>query len=769
MMILTKCKQIFISCLLLLGSIAQSEAQSNAVRLLDASGTQMSIHNSILAAYQAIPNPMSGAVVVEITATYTGIDEVLPLVLTARQGASSSNTITIRPGAGVPNLNHTANVASTGLITLDGASWVVLDGRAGGQGSTRAWSLNSTATNANTVSLINGATHNIIRYLTLENGGSGGASRCVQIGTSATNPVGNSFNLVEHCFLSGSRYGINVNGTAANPNRKNVLRKNEISTAVFTGIWIQSGTAGITIDSNLIYSTNTAGSGPFGILFDAQSDTAIVRNNHIFDINNAANSSQVRGICFRTTQSGGLDNYSEVYNNFVALNMPNSGSINLIGIEYAGVNFINAKVYHNTVVVGGMLNSGGTAGNIVSSAFSRAPNSSNVANQFDVRNNIFVNTRTGGNAGVHHLAVAVANTEGVNQFNYNTYGSAADLGRVGTTAYNLLADYVTAIGGGNEVNSNTAAVVTVSATDLSLSGSSLGNQLLGAPFIPLVTTDIFSQVRSMVTVYRGAHEAIPSLGSNCTGNPVVGVASANSLNLCTGDSLTLSLSIPTDPELLYVWQSAPIGSSNFSNISGATVAPFSTIALQPMQYRCIAHCPVSNERDTSNVLVTSLVPVLGAFSIQSSAVGATYTFTANAGSAVTAFSWNFDDGNTDTGRVVTHTFTANRLHIVQLRASNSCFEDSVGLAVNVINVSVKEQEGKLNSLVYPNPATDLVNVSTGFETVSIKVLNTWGAVVAQYVFEPSKAQRLDISALATGCIICKCKEVMARMLVKHCK
>jgi hypothetical protein len=737
---------------LVLGSslFSAMQAQTASVRLLDATGTQLSTHNSISAAYQAIANPMMGSVTIEMTTTYTGVDETLPLVLTERVGASAANSITIRPALGVTAINHTSTVSAGHLVLFDGADWVTLDGSPGGEGGSRVWTVNNLATNASTITMLNGATNNRVRYMVLQNGGSGSASRCVFWGTSPAQPDGNSFNIVEHCLLQGSRYGFNSNGTAANPNRRNIIRKNEVSTVIFSGMWIQANTAGITIDSNVIYGTTSVGSGPFGILFDGQMDTAIVSNNHIYDINNGTATSQVRGIAFRTTQANGTANYSEVFNNFIALNLPNTGSTNQIGIEYAGANFTNAKVYHNTVVVGGSLGSGGTAGGLLSAAFARAANNSNVANTFDIRNNIFINTRSGGNAAGHHVAVAIANTAGTTQIDYNTYGSAAEIGRVGTTAYGLFSDYVTAIGGSNEANSNTEPVVTVSATNLSLSGASLGNQNLGAPFIASVPADIFNQSRSIVTTYRGAHEAIPSLGSNCSGTPTVGVASANNLNLCTGDTLVLNLSIPTDPELLYIWQSAPAGSSTFTDIAGATTAPFSLLALTNMQYRCIAHCPVSNERDTSNVLITNLVPVIGGVSIQSSFVGATYTFTANGAPAANSFSWNFDDGATDTGRVVTHTFSTNRLHLIRVVAENSCFVDSAGSAINIANVSVREHDFSISTRVYPNPSQGFVTIQTGFESVSVRVMNALGAEIANYPMAPALQQQLQLNNLPIG-------------------
>lgn len=742
------------------------DAQTASVRLTDGAGTVISTHNSIGTAYAAITTPMTAAHIIEMLPAYTGVDEILPLTLTDKAGASATNTITIRPATGVTAVNFTANVAAVGLITLDNANWLIIDGRAGGVGNTRVWTLNSTATNANTISLINGSSNNIIRYLVLENGGFSGASRCVQIGTSATNPQGNSFNTIEHCLLIGSRYGVNINGTAANPNRKNIIRKNEISTVVFTGIWLQGGTSGVTIDSNLIFSTNTAGAGPFGILFDSQTDTAIIRNNHIYDINGGTSTASIRGIAIRSTLAAGTDNYSEIYNNFISINLPNSSSINMIGIEYAGVNLINAKVYHNTVLIGGSLSSGGLATNILSAAFSKAPAASNVASNFDIRNNIFLNTRTGGVGGAQHLALALANTAGSYSLDYNTYGSAAGLGRVGTSVENTFSAFVAALGTGNEVNGNTEPVTTVSLTDLRLSGSSLGNQNLGASFISSVPTDILNNPRSIVTTYRGAHEAIPSLGSNCTGTPSVGVASANSLNLCTGDSLILSLSIAIDSNLLYQWQSAPIGSTNFVDITGATTAPFLSLALSPLQYRCIALCPVSNERDTSNVLTTVLTPTLAGLSIQSSAAGATYTFTANANPSAVSFLWNFDDGVTDTGRVVTHTFTANRLHIVRMVAQNSCFEDSAALALNIINASVSENSWSAETKLYPNPANAWLTLSTGFYAQKISILNAMGAVVASHEIEPSNEHQIELKELPVGMYYARITGTKGELAVK---
>lgn len=66
---------------------------------------------------------VSGPVILELDASYTCTTETFPLVLGAVTGASSTNTITIRPASGTSSALSLTTSASSNTITIDGGSY----------------------------------------------------------------------------------------------------------------------------------------------------------------------------------------------------------------------------------------------------------------------------------------------------------------------------------------------------------------------------------------------------------------------------------------------------------------------------------------------------------------------------------------------------------------------------------------------------------------------------------------------------------------------
>ncbi|MBK6876277.1 MAG: hypothetical protein IPG99_07455 [Ignavibacteria bacterium] len=115
---------------------------------------------------------------------------------------------------------------------MDDADYIILDGRPGGIGTVPDLEIRNTitsGTNANTISMINGATHCIVRYVKSYNATAGSTGpKNITFKTSVSNPSGNSNNLVEECLVSGGRTGVCSEGTTANPNVNNMVRNNTI-------------------------------------------------------------------------------------------------------------------------------------------------------------------------------------------------------------------------------------------------------------------------------------------------------------------------------------------------------------------------------------------------------------------------------------------------------------------------------------------------------------------------------------------------------------
>ena len=78
---------------------------------------------------------LSGALVLELGATYVSTSETFPLTVPALTGASAVNTLTIRPALGATGLSISSADSSAATVDLNGAQFVTLDGRPGGVGS----------------------------------------------------------------------------------------------------------------------------------------------------------------------------------------------------------------------------------------------------------------------------------------------------------------------------------------------------------------------------------------------------------------------------------------------------------------------------------------------------------------------------------------------------------------------------------------------------------------------------------------------------------
>jgi hypothetical protein len=494
----------------LLISISLS-AQPGAVTLKDGGGSSIGSFNSISLAYAAIPGTVSQAYFIELNNNYDGSAESYPIVLTQKVGASSTNTITIRPEASVVSVSITSSQNSIALLSLEGADFIRIDGRPGGSGTTRALLISNmgTTTSSYGIEFVNGAGNNIVQhcrisgYTTTSSGGKG-----IYIGAS-TDPMGNSDNRFEFLtFDNGPRYFMNCSGTAANPNRNLMVYGCEFKNINFCGWWQQNGTGKVTVDSCFFYGTGaggTTGTGLFPILSDFQTDTIIVTRNHIYNIDNFSNTTDVIGIALRSFNVGSV---VRIINNFISLTAPNPTVDELFGIEFGTNNANNpfdAQVYHNTILLTGTA-SGGTSGNVGSAAIS-VSNSDALA-KIDVRNNIFINQRTGGNE--QQLAVSRISTLGSNTWDYNDYVSGtSDFARIGAIVYSDLNSYKLA-DAPNEQNSINEMLSFVSLTDLHLAAPSIGNINLYALPIAGVTLDYDGELR--IHHYMGADEPDEPVG-----------------------------------------------------------------------------------------------------------------------------------------------------------------------------------------------------------------------------------------------------------------
>ncbi|ESU28803.1 hypothetical protein FLJC2902T_14000 [Flavobacterium limnosediminis JC2902] len=95
-------------------------------------------------------------------------------------------------------------------------------------------------------------------------------------------------------------------------------------------------------------------------------------------------------------------------------------------------------------------------------------------------------------------------------------------------------------------------------------------------------------------------------GPGCTGTPAPGATIASSASVCSGQSITLSLTTPTTGAgVTYQWQSSENGGTTWTNIAGATAATYVATPTTNTSYQCNVTCSASTVASTPVAVTTT--------------------------------------------------------------------------------------------------------------------------------------------------------------------
>lgn len=371
--------------------------------------------------------------------------ETFPLSLGVISGASSTNTITMKPNTGVSPV--ITGASANAVIWLNGTDYFTLDGSNSG-GTDKSLTVENITTSASTASVWlsgasagNGATNNTIKNCNLKTGiNSTNATYGIYIGGTTIGNVGydNDNNTIQNNYIYKAYYGIYSNGSTTATSDNLNITGNTIGAPVGTTtdyIWnigmylLQSPNA--TITQNTIQNIITTATTPKGIyLYTGCINSTISRNkvNNIQYISTGGYGGW--GIYVNT---GNTASNLAINNNLVYImggdgytSMSNSSPVGMyIDGSTGGMN-----IYHNSVYMSGNLTYSGAT--LTSAIYF----GSSTIVSVDLRNNIFQNSMVNTvNTSAKNYAIysTPANTA-FTQINYNDYyvtGTQGVLGYLG--------------------------------------------------------------------------------------------------------------------------------------------------------------------------------------------------------------------------------------------------------------------------------------------------------------------------------------------------
>lgn len=491
----------------------------------------------------------TGNIIVEVTSDITETGAIA-LNQWFEDGAGGY-TLTIRPSAA--SMRTLSGSFAGGLIRLNGADRVIIDGRSGGSGRFLTIRNNSTSTNTAAIFLASqgagaGATNNTIRNCIIEAGSITAASAFgIHIGAAAISTTGlghdNDNNTIQDNIIRKAFYGVYVVGApSTGAISRLTITGNTIGSSVATDVianrGIQVGNAdSVTVANNTVFGFRNTNSTiqTTGIEFSANVINSNITSNEIYDIVHAGTAFRGgQGISVNTVASSNVT----VANNVIyGLGGHGSGTAinNSWGIMILGGGAIN--VHHNSI------NQTGTFGNLNTNIHGGIYIAS-TATALNITNNVVASQAS---FGVFYNIYSLAAATAFSSLNRNSYfipsttpaNTTRHIGFL-TSARTALADWQTATS--LEANSLNTDPLLNSATNLR---PQLGSPLLnaGSP-VAGITTDFLGTSRNGTTPTIGAYEeAVDLTGPSFTFTALTNTSSTAARTLTV--SITDPSGVPT--------------------------------------------------------------------------------------------------------------------------------------------------------------------------------------------------------------------------------
>jgi len=434
----------------------------------------------------AIPTTTQGAIV-GIHSSSTGTI----LIQNNMIGSFSSSGTTAAVAGSVFGINVSGAAASITISNNTIGNSTPNNMMAGTLGLTTGSTLAS-GINVSTTPVSLSVTNNTIQHFTSYGTGTGGYVRGINgstsVNTTASNTVSQNTisNLTSNSALVGytsgntSAYGIQfsggLNGTCSYNTISNIANINATATTnvVVSGINLASG----------------LNSSAFG--------------NRIWGLSNATVGTTVTGppvVAGMIVRSG--TTVANVYNNMISIGDGQTTNTCFIGImlNHGSTPDPLDNIYFNTVVVSGT----SAGGALISSCLNRGDLTATSRNQVvDIRNNIFINTRTGGTG--NHYAIsnninATSSATGwvANASNYNVLNSAASTIGYWTAAQTFAGWQTASSSDANSISGPTVNLTNIPTADLHIVFPPSSVIEAAGILIPAITEDFDGQTRASLS------------------------------------------------------------------------------------------------------------------------------------------------------------------------------------------------------------------------------------------------------------------------------
>ena len=444
---------------------------------------------------------LAGAMILELQTTYSGAGETLPITIGALPGSSAANTLTIRPATGSVGLVINGSNA-TAILDLNGADYVIIDGRPGGTGDSRQLALQNTSTSGATVRFINDATNNTIRNVNLEGVVTSTTSGVVLFSTT-TGTTGNDDNTISYCHIR------------------------ETSTTPINGVYA-AGTASKTNDNNTISNCNifnffNASSDNAGIKITSNNTSWSILNNSFYQTTSRTYSSGVFSYPISIVNTSG--NGFTVSGNYIGGTAENCGSTPWT-VSGSSNRFLGIDVQVSTTGTSSI--QGNTIGNLTFSTTSGATSTPYVYSGIRVVGNVNIGTVTANSVGTATLPISwtSSTTSGVSAGIVISAGTGATVDCRNNTITNI-----SILGSTTSIGHSFLGIENTTGGTVTIQGNTIGSSTV-ANAINLAT----ATSGTLVQAFTGIRNALSSL-------PTVTIASNTIANINNATTSTSASSV----------------------------------------------------------------------------------------------------------------------------------------------------------------------------------------------------------------------------------